>query len=71
MASEAFMTISRDEVERMRLESEFKYELDTQSRMTYARQEGIREGERKGQLEILKLIKAGCSLEEIKARLRE
>ncbi|MDR1468656.1 MAG: hypothetical protein LBT00_05120 [Spirochaetaceae bacterium] len=82
MASKVLMTISRDEVERARLESEFKYELDTQSRLTYARQEGWQEGERKGlregeqkgeqrkAAEILRLISAGCSLEEIEARLK-
>jgi flagellar biosynthesis/type III secretory pathway protein FliH len=86
MASEVSITVSKEERERARLESEFKYELDTQSRITYARQEGwqegeregrqegIREGERKGwqerNMEILNLIKAGCSLEEIEARLK-
>ena len=39
MASEVLMTISRDEVERARLNSELKWELDTQSKITYARQE--------------------------------
>jgi predicted transposase/invertase (TIGR01784 family) len=38
------MTISRDEVERARLMSEYKYELDTQSRVAYARKEGRKEG---------------------------
>jgi DNA-binding NarL/FixJ family response regulator len=66
MASKVLMTISRDEVERARLESEYKYELDTQSRITYARQEGWQERN----MEILNLIKAGCSLEEIEARLK-
>jgi hypothetical protein len=66
MASKVLMTISRDEVERARLESEFKYELDTQSRITYARQEG----EQRKAAEILRLISAGCSLEEIEARLK-
>jgi predicted transposase/invertase (TIGR01784 family) len=55
MASEVLMTISRDEVERARLISEEKYELDTQSRLSYARQdgrqEGMQEGEQKGRLE--------------------
>jgi hypothetical protein len=40
MASEVLMTISRDEVERARLMSEFKYEIDTQSKIGYARKEG-------------------------------
>ncbi|MDR1469749.1 MAG: hypothetical protein LBT00_10695 [Spirochaetaceae bacterium] len=82
MASEVLMTISGDEIERMRLESEFKYELDTQSRITYARQEGrqegwqegMRKGEQKGwqegQLEILKLLESGYSAEDLKKRLK-
>jgi predicted transposase/invertase (TIGR01784 family) len=49
MASEVLMTISRDEVERARLESEYKYELDTQSRLSYARQDGLQEGIREGE----------------------
>jgi flagellar biosynthesis/type III secretory pathway protein FliH len=72
------MTISRDEVARVRLESEYKYELDTQSRITYARQEGrqegIREGEQKGwqerNREILKLLESGYSAEDLKERLK-
>jgi hypothetical protein len=39
MASAVLMTISKDEVERARLESEYKYELDTQSRISYAKLE--------------------------------
>jgi hypothetical protein len=46
MASEVLMTISRDEVERARLMSEYKYELDTQSRIVYAWQQGEKEGGR-------------------------
>jgi hypothetical protein len=46
MASEVLMTISRDEVERARLMSEFKYEIDTQSKIGYARKEGRQEGAR-------------------------
>jgi predicted transposase/invertase (TIGR01784 family) len=65
MASEVLMTISRDEVERARLESELKYELDTQSNLTYAKQEGMQEGERKGKQEIINLLKSGKSPEEI------
>jgi predicted transposase/invertase (TIGR01784 family) len=43
MASEVLMRISKDEVERARLMSEYKYELDTQSRVVHAKREGIRE----------------------------
>ncbi|MDR1248553.1 MAG: Rpn family recombination-promoting nuclease/putative transposase [Treponema sp.] len=43
MASEVLITISKDEVERARLMSEYKYELDTQSMKVEAKREGIRE----------------------------
>jgi predicted transposase/invertase (TIGR01784 family) len=45
------MTISRDEAERARLMSEYKYELDTQSRVAYARQDGRKEGRKEGRQE--------------------
>ncbi|GHU06262.1 hypothetical protein FACS1894147_13010 [Spirochaetia bacterium] len=48
MASEVLMTISRDEVERARLTSEFKYEMDLQSKMVTARREGEQRGEQRG-----------------------
>ncbi|MDR0587012.1 MAG: Rpn family recombination-promoting nuclease/putative transposase [Treponema sp.] len=44
MAGEVLLSISRDEVERARLESEYKYELDRQSFITNARREGLAEG---------------------------
>jgi predicted transposase/invertase (TIGR01784 family) len=49
MASEVLMTISKDEVERARLMSEYKYQLDTQSKLVNAKREGIREGMLKGE----------------------
>jgi predicted transposase/invertase (TIGR01784 family) len=68
MASEVLMTISRDEIERARLESELKYELDTQSRLTYAKREGMRKGMEKVVLEIARKMKAtGDSAERIHA----
>jgi hypothetical protein len=33
------MTISKDEVERARLVSEYKYQLDTQSKLVHAKRE--------------------------------
>jgi predicted transposase/invertase (TIGR01784 family) len=44
MASEVLMTISKDEIERARLMSEYKYELDTQSRLVHAERKGLKEG---------------------------
>ncbi|MDR1149313.1 MAG: hypothetical protein LBK66_11850, partial [Spirochaetaceae bacterium] len=49
MASEVLMTISRDDVERARLMSEYKYELDTQSRVVYAWQQGELQGRKDGE----------------------
>jgi hypothetical protein len=66
MASEVLMTMSRDEVERARLLSELKYELDTQSRIGSAWQGGWQERNS----EILKLFESGCSAEQIKERLK-
>jgi hypothetical protein len=40
MAGEVLLTISRDEAERFRLESEYKYALDLQSDLVDARREG-------------------------------
>ena len=81
MASEILMSISKDEVEKARLRSEYKYQLDLQSQVVHAkrqgRQEGLQEGEAKGRQEgkqegrleerkeTLKLLKSGKSLEEI------
>jgi predicted transposase/invertase (TIGR01784 family) len=39
MASEVLISISRDEVERARLVSEYKYEVDTQSKVVQAKRE--------------------------------
>jgi hypothetical protein len=71
MASEVLMTISRDEVERARLMSEFKYEIDTQSKIGYARKEGRAEGEAKSRQQILDLLAQGVSAEELRRRLTE
>jgi predicted transposase/invertase (TIGR01784 family) len=57
MAGEALLTVSRDEVERLRLDSEFKYELDHQSHMVEARQEGLAEGFSKGKAEVARRMK--------------
>jgi predicted transposase/invertase (TIGR01784 family) len=44
MAGEVLITISRDEAERARLTSEYKYVADTQSKVVQARRQGIRQG---------------------------
>jgi predicted transposase/invertase (TIGR01784 family) len=48
MASEVLMTISKDEAERSRLMSEYKYQMDMQSKLVYAKRVGIEIGEQKG-----------------------
>jgi len=69
MASEVLIHISKDEIEQARLRSELKYELDTQSRLVYAEQEGLRrgmeKGMEKGEQKIIDLLKSGKSPEEI------
>jgi predicted transposase/invertase (TIGR01784 family) len=61
MASEVLMTISRDEIERARLMSEYKYAVDLQSRMVTARRqgkiEGKIEGEREGIVKVARKMK--------------
>ena len=57
MASEILLSISRDEAERARLVSEYKYELDTQSKLVHA--------ERKGEQKIIDLLRNGKSPQEI------
>jgi predicted transposase YdaD len=48
MAGAELLTISRDEVERARLESEFRYELDRQCELEDARQAGLADGRQAG-----------------------
>ena len=54
MASKELLSVSRDEVERARLMSEYKYELDTQSRLVHAKKEGMKEGRQVGKKEGMK-----------------
>jgi len=61
MASEVLLNISRDEAERARLMSEYKYQLDMQSKLVHAKRQGLQEGEQK----IVELLKNGKSPEEI------
>jgi predicted transposase/invertase (TIGR01784 family) len=48
MAGKVLMTISKDEIERARLMSEYKYQVDTQSKLVHAKRMGIQEGLEKG-----------------------
>ena len=79
MASEVLKNISKDEIERARLMSEYKYAVDLQSKLVTAKrkgiEEGIQEGIAKGKKElqnyILDLIEQGFTREEIKKKLEE
>jgi predicted transposase/invertase (TIGR01784 family) len=51
MASEVLLRISKDEVERARLMSEYKYVVDTQSKVVDARRAGLKEGIQQGMRE--------------------
>ena len=62
MAGRVLRTISKDEVERARLMSEYKFETDHQSKMIEAERRGRTE-ERK---EFMALLNSGQSIEEIK-----
>jgi predicted transposase/invertase (TIGR01784 family) len=62
MASEVLLRISRDEEERARLMSEYKYVVDTQSKVVQAR----REGEHKKAIEFAQKLKSrGVAAEQI------
>ena len=62
MASEVLLRISKDEAERARLMSEYKYVVDTQSKVVQARREGMREGMR----EVARKLKSrGVAAEQI------
>jgi len=64
MASEVLMTISKDEIERARLMSELKYELDNQSMRVEAKREGRQEGILESQKQIARnALTEGASIE--------
>jgi predicted transposase/invertase (TIGR01784 family) len=75
MASEVLLEISRDEAERARLNSEYKYQLDMQSKLVHAKREARQEGRQEGRQEdrqyVLGLIEQGLSLGEIELRLKQ
>jgi predicted transposase/invertase (TIGR01784 family) len=70
MACQVLRTVSKDEAERARLLSEYKFEVDNQSKMVQAKRVGLAEGRVKGlaegRAEILNLLDSGKSIEEIK-----
>jgi predicted transposase/invertase (TIGR01784 family) len=68
MASQVLMSISKDEVERARLMSEYKYVVDTQSKVVHAKREGRQEGRQEGIRETARRMKnINLSPEQIQA----
>ena len=65
MASVVLLNISRNEVERVRLESEYKAAIDIQSRLVDERREAIAEAHNG----ILELIAKGYTTADIKRHL--
>ena len=71
------ITVSRDEVERAIFESREKNELDIQSEISYAAEQGEKRGEKRGfkkgrqerAKELLAFIDEGCTLEELRREL--
>jgi predicted transposase/invertase (TIGR01784 family) len=61
MAGKVLLGISKDEVERARLTSEYKYVVDTQSKVVRAKREGREEGRlegwQEGRLEVARNLK--------------
>jgi predicted transposase/invertase (TIGR01784 family) len=68
MAQEVFLTVSRDEKERARLLSEYKFVVDLQSRMIDAREDGREDGREEEWAWVLDLMKQGLSVAEIERR---
>jgi predicted transposase/invertase (TIGR01784 family) len=70
MAQEVFLTVSRDEQERARLLSEYKFVVDLQSRMITAEEDGFERGTVKGRDQVLDLLKQqGYNTAEIERQL--
>jgi predicted transposase/invertase (TIGR01784 family) len=65
MASEVLITVTKEEREQAWLMSREKYVLDTQSSLTYAKEEGMQKGRQEMKQEIINLLKSGKSPEEI------
>jgi predicted transposase/invertase (TIGR01784 family) len=66
MASEVLIRISKDEAERARLMSEYKYVVDTQSKVLQAKREGREEGRQESRIEIALAMKGdGAPVERI------
>ena len=66
MAGGVLLNISRNEIERARLESEYKAKIDIQARIVDATREGIQEGRREGVEQTARnALSEGFSLEQV------
>ena len=69
MAGTVLLGISRNEAERARLESEYKAEVDLQSKLGGAKREGRREGRQERDNELLGLIAKGYTADDIRREI--
>jgi len=69
MAGGVLLNISRNEVERARLESEYKGKLDLQTKLVDAKREGRQEGRQEERSGVLELIAKGYTAADIKRHL--
>jgi len=65
MAGKALLTVSRDERERVRLMSEYKYITDNQSKMVQAVKKAEKKTRKADKQEFLAELKSGKSIEEL------
>jgi len=65
MAGKALLTVSRDERERARLMSEYKYITDNQSKTVQAVKRGVKKAIKSERKEFLSQLKSGKSIEEL------
>ena len=69
MAGQVLMSVSKDENERARLLSEYKYQMDMQSKLVTAKREGRLEGQEEERQKILEMMERADSLDELKRQL--
>jgi len=69
MAGTVLLGISRNEAERARLESEYKAEVDLQSKLGGAERKGRLEGRQEREKELLNLIAKGYTMEDLRKEL--
>ena len=68
-AEQTVKKVSRDYIKYVRKMADIKNRIDRASALDYAREEGLREGEKKERQRFIELLDQGLSVEEIKRRL--